>query len=184
MIDEDPDSPMFAHVGANVRRLRATAELSQVALAELSGLSRRTVIKLESGEANVSLSGLDHLARALRVSIVDLVASPVSSHARLDEVAWRGAGDSVAILSAAVPARREAQLWSWNLAVGERYDAEPDETGTHAIIYVAAGQLLVDRLDGCSDLQVGDHCVFPSDQRFSYVNAGRSAVRFVRILTD
>ncbi|MDQ5898241.1 MAG: hypothetical protein QG612_2327, partial [Pseudomonadota bacterium] len=57
--------PVLAHVGANLRRLRAAAGLSQAALAAAADLSRRTLVGLEAGEANLSLAGLDRLARAL-----------------------------------------------------------------------------------------------------------------------
>jgi hypothetical protein len=33
------------------------------------------------------------------------------------------------------------------------------------------------------DTSSGEHCVFPSDQRFSYINIGDTPVRFVRIVT-
>lgn len=50
-------------------RLRLDAGLSQAALADASGVSRRTVIKLEAGEANISLTGLDRLAESLERDI-------------------------------------------------------------------------------------------------------------------
>lgn len=175
---------MLSHVGRNLRRLRAVEEMSQTELAVRSGLSRRTIINIEAGEANPSLSGLDHLARALGVSLVDLVAAPASTRSNVNEVAWRGdAAESLAVLLGAAPARREAEIWEWTLALGERYDAEPDASGCHAMIYVATGALRIDRQDGSDDLATGGHCVFPSDQHFSYINIGKTPVRFVRVVT-
>ena len=85
-------SQVLIHVGANVHRFRTAANLSQVALANRAGVSRRTIIKLESGEANISLTGLDHLADALGVTFVDLVAAPAAAHADMLVVGTRGAG--------------------------------------------------------------------------------------------
>jgi transcriptional regulator with XRE-family HTH domain len=178
------DHPLPSHVGGNLRRLRAVGEMSQTELALRSGLSRRTIIKIEAGEANPSLFGLDHLAQALGVSLVDLVAAPASTPSNINEVAWRGvSAESRAVLLGAAPARGEAELWEWTLAPGERYDAERDATGSHAMVYVASGALRIDREDGRADLAAGGHCVFQSDQRFSYINIGDTPVQFVRIVT-
>ena len=59
---------LLGHVGANVRRLRQERTLSQAGLAELSGISRRMIVAIEGGEANVSLSTIDRLAAALGAS--------------------------------------------------------------------------------------------------------------------
>ena len=52
---------VLAHVSGNLRRFRLAAGLSQVALAEASGISRRMIVALEGGDANISLSSLDKL---------------------------------------------------------------------------------------------------------------------------
>lgn len=180
----EDDRTLLSHVGGNLRRLRAVGGISQTELAERSGLSRRTIIKIEACEANPSLFGLDHLAQALGVSLVDLVAAPASTRSNINEVAWRGvSAESRAVLLGAAPARREAEIWEWTLAPGERYDAEPDATGWHAMVYVATGELRIDREDGRDDLATGGHCVFLSDQRFCYINIGDTPVQFVRIVT-
>lgn len=176
-------SGVLAHVGANLRRLRAAAGLSQAGLADRSGISRRTIIKLEAGDANISLSGLDRLADALNATFVDLVAAPAAPRSHIEEVAWRGpAGDSVAVLLASAPASTEAQLWTWTLGAGDRYDAEPDPVGWHELILVTDGGIRIEREDGDVDLAAGEHAAFPSAQRYSYVNTGSTAARFVRVV--
>ncbi len=176
---------VLTHVSANVRRLRAAAELSQAALAERSGISRRTIIKLEAGEANISLSGLDQLAHALGTTFVELVAAPSAPRSRIDAVAWRGRADaSVAVLLASSPASAEAQLWSWTLGAGDRYDAEPDAPGWHEMILVSEGGIRVEREDGTTELRAGDHLAFSSAQRYSYVAVGDVPARFVRVVVS
>lgn len=180
-----PTSDVLAHVGVNLRRHRGAAGLSQAALAERSGISRRTIIKLEAGEANISLSGLDRLAEALGVTFVDLVAPPAASHTDLDEVAWRGTGaGSVGILRASVPARQEAQLWGWTLGPGDRYDAQPDPDGWHEMVLVTEGSLRIEREDGHVDLEAGEHGVYSSAQHYSYVNTGAATARFARVVVS
>lgn len=179
------DSAVLAHVAANLKRLRNTAGMSQTALAELAGTSRRTIIKLEAGEANIGLSGLDAIAHALDVTFTDLVASPAASRTEINELAWRGAGpDSSAVLRGSAPATSEVQLWNWSLGSGERYDAQPDPAGWHEIIVVTEGRLRLIHETGHTDLEAGQHAIYPSSQRYSYVNDGPAPARFIRIVAS
>ena len=84
---------VLAFVGQNLRAARQNAGLSQAALAEASGLSRRMIVALEQGDTNISLSRLDRLAEALGVGFADLVRDPAAQTLRLDAVAWRGRHD-------------------------------------------------------------------------------------------
>ncbi|WP_336966534.1 XRE family transcriptional regulator [Sphingobium aquiterrae] len=173
---------VLAHVAGNVRRLRQAREMSQSALAERSGISRRMIVAVESGEANVSLSSLDRLAEALGVSFAEIVRSPeATDNRRIDSVAWRGDDpDSRAILLGTAPATREAELWIWTLAEGERYPAEADSAAWHEMLYVIAGELHVETAEGRQVVKTGDFLIFTSDRPYVFANGGRGVVRFVR----
>lgn len=176
-------SPILAQVSANVRRFRIAADLSQVALADRAGISRRTVVKLEGGEANISLTGLDHLAEALGVTFVDLVAAPAAPHTDISEVAWHGSVlGSEAVLLASVPAAKDAQLWAWSLESGDRYDAEPDPEGWSEMILVWEGSIRVEKEDGDVTLHAGGHLALPTAQQYGYVNDGSLTARFMRVV--
>lgn len=60
-------------VGANVRRLRRTANMSQAVLAARAGLSPAYVSMMERGLANPRLETLAALAHALNTSPVDIL---------------------------------------------------------------------------------------------------------------
>jgi transcriptional regulator with XRE-family HTH domain len=60
-------------LAANLRRHRSATHLSQEALAERCGLHRTYVGSVERGERNVTLSSLEVLARALGVSVPELL---------------------------------------------------------------------------------------------------------------
>ena len=168
-----------------MRRFRVAADVSQAALAAESGVSRRTIINLEAGEANVSLSALDHIAAALGVTFVDLVAAPSVPRDAIREVAWRGdSADSVGTLLGSAGATREAQLWTWTLGAGERYDANADPAGWQEMILVTEGALRVEREDGITHLTAGQHVMYSSAQKYSYVNDGVAPVRFVRVVVS
>jgi XRE family transcriptional regulator, regulator of sulfur utilization len=63
------------HLGQHVRALRDAKGLTQEALAECSGLHRVYLAQLEAGRnQNPRLDTLRRLAKALGVSVADLVA--------------------------------------------------------------------------------------------------------------
>lgn len=173
---------VLAHLAENLRRLRAEQGVSQAALAARSGVSRRMIVGIETGESNISLSSLDKIAAALGVGFTDLVRNPASAvRGVIDEVAWRGAhtGSEARMLGSA-PAANEAQLWLWRLAPGDRYQAEPDPTGWFEMIHVIEGELTLERSGGIETFATGATVIFNSDQVYAYANLGREALVFVR----
>ena len=173
---------MLAFVAQNLRRLRQRAGLSQVALAEASGISRRMIVNLEGGATNISLSSLDHLAEALGADFVELVSDPEALSRRIEAVAWRGARpESEAVLLGSVPARSSAQLWTWTLGVGDRYAAEPDPEGWHEMTVVTEGRLLIDLAEGPVTVEAGGYAIYSTAQPYAYVNVYADGVtRFIR----
>jgi len=63
--------------GANVRRYRVAAGLSQEAVAVKMGVDRAYVSGIERGQQNVTLLTMWHLAEALGVKPVDLLDEAV-----------------------------------------------------------------------------------------------------------
>ena len=174
-------SDVLAFVAHNLRRLRRRSGLSQAALAEASGISRRMIVNLEGGETNISLSSLDRLAEALDASFVDLVSDPDAHGRRIDAVAWRGARpESKAVLLGSVPARAEAQLWTWSLGPGDRYTAEPDPENWHEMIVVTEGRLDIELAEGTVTVETGGYAIYSSAQPYAYANAHDGVTRFIR----
>lgn len=86
--ENSPRPAVLQHVSQNVRRLRNCADLSQTALAEKSGVSRRMLVAIEAGEKNVSLATLDRVAEALEVAFSDLIQAPENrDYSRINELA-------------------------------------------------------------------------------------------------
>jgi transcriptional regulator with XRE-family HTH domain len=179
----DSDRPdILTHVAGNVRRLRQARRLSQAALAENAGISRRMIVGIERDGANVSLSTLDRLAAALGTSLAALIRAPDAPDSRrIESTAWRGADPaSRGVLLGSAPASREAELWLWSLAEGETYASEADSGNWHEMLLVIEGRLAIEMADARHDIAAGDFLIFSSAEPYIFVNAGPGAVRFAR----
>ncbi|MYN29612.1 helix-turn-helix domain-containing protein [Duganella sp. CY42W] len=178
---QETSSPALAHAAENVRHYRQQQGLSQDELARRAGLSRRMINGLEAGTANISLSNLDAIALALGVQFVDLVRPPQTDNSDIRSVMWRGASDaSQAVLLGAAPAANMVELWTWALAAGDRYDAQPDQSGFSEMIVVTAGVLDIVFEHETRQLAVGEFAIFSSAQHYAYVNQGTVTAHFVR----
>lgn len=62
------------HLGDAIRSRRGDLDLTQQALADMTGFSRGHIATIERTSGNLRLSSLDKLARALEVDVVDLVS--------------------------------------------------------------------------------------------------------------
>lgn len=62
-----------ATIGEQVRTWRAARRLSQIALAERAGVGAVLIARLELGQTDPRLSSLRKLARALKITVGELV---------------------------------------------------------------------------------------------------------------
>jgi XRE family transcriptional regulator, aerobic/anaerobic benzoate catabolism transcriptional regulator len=72
MVDHDAKATM-AELGARVRAWRARRGMTRRQLASDSGLSERFLADVEAGKGNVSINSLEAAARALNISILELL---------------------------------------------------------------------------------------------------------------
>jgi transcriptional regulator with XRE-family HTH domain len=64
---------VLVRFGKRLREVRQAAGVSQEKLAELAGLHRTYVSSVERGLRNISLVNIDKLARALKVTLAELM---------------------------------------------------------------------------------------------------------------
>ncbi|WP_213605265.1 helix-turn-helix domain-containing protein [Pseudoxanthomonas japonensis] len=173
---------VLEHVAENIRRLRADAGLSQQALSVAADVSRRMLVGIESGDANVSLNTLDRIAEALKVTFADLVKAPSRPGLdRIEALAWSGrVAGSQGVLLATAPASHDVELWAWTLMPGDRYVSAADPAGWHEMFFVIEGCLVIELPDSEHVVAAGDFFVFPSDRDYAYRNDGDAPLRFIR----
>ena len=73
--DKD-QAALLQAIGANVRRLRIEADLTQEKLAELVGINPRTVQKIEAGKLNILVTTFSRIQSALGCQADQLVPAP------------------------------------------------------------------------------------------------------------
>jgi transcriptional regulator with XRE-family HTH domain len=170
-------------VGGNIRQQRLARGLSQQVLAERADLSRRMITLIENGDGNASLATLDRLAAALHVDFATLIA-PQGNHkqgAAKPIQVWQGRDRrSHARLLQSCTLPSPVELWTWQLAPGERYDAEPDPAGMREIILVIAGRLDLELSAAKHRLSSGQSIDFASDQPYAYANNGKVVLKFIK----
>ncbi|NLG69890.1 MAG: helix-turn-helix transcriptional regulator, partial [Firmicutes bacterium] len=75
--------------GQRVREMRTRQGLTQQQLAQRAGMHPAYVGGIERGERNITLDGVDRLARALGVSPAELMASPREGATGGYEARWQ-----------------------------------------------------------------------------------------------
>ena len=182
-----PTADFIARLGDQLRVRRKTAGLTVQQLADRSDVSRRMLTSIELGQANPSLVTVDKVARALDTDLAGLALPDEEPEvltvrpAGSATVMWSGRPDSEALLHVAT--RGGPELWSWTLAPGDRYQAQPDPAGSEELFLVQSGTLTVSAEGAASTVvPAGAAARLASDRDYSYANDGDEPVRFVRVV--
>jgi transcriptional regulator with XRE-family HTH domain len=113
----------------NVTVSRARKRLSQTELAELVGISRPTISRIERGEGDPTLDVLERIAAAFNISISDLFipesGDELSSNAELERRASQSRRGSVnardLLVAVDESADHPAERYAASAATAERY---------------------------------------------------------------
>ena len=90
----DTDQSLLAGIANTVRSHRHQQQLTAGALAERANLSRRFLAEVERGTANISIVRLNSVARALNLSLADLILEATRQQECIALLGIRGAGKS------------------------------------------------------------------------------------------
>lgn len=179
------EAALSAVVAQRIGALRKGLALSFDGLAQRAGLSKGTLVQIEQGGANPSISTLCRLAAALGVSVSDLVAPAevperaVTLLGRNDARSlWTGPAGGSALLLAGTPGPDMLELWTWVLMPGERFEAALHGEGTREIIHVTDGTLALE-VDGLSSVvAAGSTAIARTDRPHAYHNPFTVPARF------
>jgi transcriptional regulator with XRE-family HTH domain len=171
---------LLRSVSSNVVRKRRDLKWSQQELADRSEVSRRMIGMIESGESNVSLATMGHIAAAFNLTFSELVNDD-GGHDQPEKGLrlWQGGPGTQVDLLQSFPASRTVELWKWTIAPGDRYQGEPDLPGYREMIYVIRGELSLEREGGVQVLKAGESIAFPSDRPYAFANSGKGSLSFM-----
>ncbi len=170
MAGSQPHDPhtIGALVAANLRRLRAGAELSIGQLAQRAGLSKSTVSALESGTANPNIETLWALAVALGTPFGQLITQSETS-VRLIK-AGEGArvdfgrdGRHAVRLLASTSQRSARDLYILEAEPARARTVDAHAPGTIEHVVCAAGRMRLGPLGQEVVIEAGDYAVFAGD---------------------
>lgn len=183
---QDP-AEAAAAVGRNVRALRQQRQMTIDALAAASGLSRGTVIQVESARGNPSIATLCSLAAALQVGVASLVSGDppprVTVRAGKDAAAlWTSAAGSRALFRIGTDPPDAVELWDWTLSGGDAFNGEAHPRGTSEVLLVLDGELRLQVGDEHRALAAGDAVVFEARVPHRYANEDVASVRFIMVV--
>ncbi|WP_433292187.1 helix-turn-helix domain-containing protein [Pseudonocardia sp. CA-142604] len=179
-------------VGRNVRALRQQRRMTIDALAAAAGVSRGTVIQIETSRGNPSIATLVSLAAALRVGVASLVdgdSEPRIVVRRAAEAArlWAGAAGSSAVFRIGTDPPDVVELWDWTLQPGDSFDGEAHPMGTREVLSVLSGHLGLRVGNSVQHLDAGDTVLFEAHAPHRYSNdapedGDGTPVRFVMVV--
>ncbi len=180
---DNDSTTVSGHLSRNMAHLRQARNLSQGALASLSGLPRSTVSHIESGSGNPSLRNLVKVADALRVSIEELLVRPrteVHLARSLDlSCVTKGAARITQILPDPISGMSIERV---EIEAGGRLIGAPHVRNAKEYITVVSGGLEISLAGQTHRLKTGDVIAFPGDQSHRYVNVGRGRVMFLSVV--
>jgi transcriptional regulator with XRE-family HTH domain len=173
-----------AALAANVRRIRTARGLSLSDLARRAGVAKATLVGLESGRGNPTVSTLRSLANELGVAIEQLLtdaAAPALHVARAGEGSViRGEGADVRFVHRTPIGG--AMLELYDLAVHRRHASAPHPAGVLEQITVTEGELIVEVGGQTTTLAAGDFIAFSADRPHVY-DIVHGPVRGVMLMT-
>ena len=179
------------NVGSRVRKLRIDQGLTLEALADLSGVSRAMISKLERGEKNPTLVVAAKVAQALRVGLTDLMGVAESRRAvivipKSRRMIFRDAetGFERQLLSPAFESRN-LEFVRHVIPKGETSgDLPPYKPGTEKFLVVEQGKLRV-VIEGQNHvLNAGDSLYFEADTPHRFDNTGRGICSYYLVVSS
>jgi transcriptional regulator with XRE-family HTH domain len=124
-------------VGPRLKRLRTQRRITLTALAELTGISKSTLSRLESGQRRPTLELLLALSQSYRVPLDDLVGAPEVGDPRIRLKPGRVKGRTVIPLT-----RQPDGMQAWKIVISTtKINPEPRAHDGHEWIYVLSGRL-------------------------------------------
>ncbi|HWT02027.1 MAG TPA: XRE family transcriptional regulator [Pyrinomonadaceae bacterium] len=179
------------NVGSRVKKLRARQGLTLEALAELSGVSRAMLSKIERGEKNPTLVVAAKVAQALRVGLTDLMGVSESRRAvvlipKSSRMVFRDpeTGFERQLLSPAFESRSVEFVRHVIPKGATSGDLPAYKAGTEKYLVVEQGRLGVVIEGHAHHLNAGDSLYFEADAPHRFENTGKGVCSYYLVVSS
>lgn len=172
-----------ALIGQRIRARRTSRQWSLDEVATRSGVSRRTLVAIEQGQANPSIAVLSSISDALGIAFAALVGAGATEALQVRRsgegpLLWEGDDGGTAHLAGSLGGSNVAELWEWRMSAGEVHHSAPHPPGTRELLSVHSGKVTLGVQESSVVLAAGDSASHAGDVEHSYANEGRSAAVF------
>lgn len=155
-----------------LRQHREANALSLGALGRRTGLSKTSLMRLETGHANPSLETLWRIGHELGLTIAQLIEQPDPDG---ETVQNADAGTTITSeagmqgrLLAHDPTAHRTEVFELILPAWARFTAEPHDRGTRELVYCVSGTVRCGSTDDPLALTAGDSAEFDGDRAHHY----------------
>jgi transcriptional regulator with XRE-family HTH domain len=172
------DHALGDHLSERLRALRRARGWSLEQLAGVCGVSRSMLSEIERNKANPTVGVALAIARALGVSLNELVGTAEADdplrviRADNDQYVYRSDDQCrIRTLSPLSP-ERELEFYEIELSPGGELRSAPHFTGTREFLTVREGRVRVEVQGRAAALEAGDSIAYPADLPHAIVNDG------------
>jgi transcriptional regulator with XRE-family HTH domain len=175
----DPVDVIGGAVSGRVRQLRAERGWSLEALSQASGVSRSMLSQIERNQANPTLAVTLRIARALGISLGDLVTSPGASSLveviRANDRAYQYRSDENCCIRTLSPLHleKDVEFYEVRIQAGGALRSSAHFKGTREFLTVQKGRVRVQSGSDSEELEPGDSASYRADIEHALVNIGR-----------
>jgi transcriptional regulator with XRE-family HTH domain len=185
MIDfpDQPANPNALNIGQKVRKYRKAATLSLDQLARLSSVSKAMLSQVEQNKANPTIAVVWKIAKALNVSIAELVEIADTKLRfqviRREDERYIFINNTQCTIRTLSPLslEKDIEFYQIDLQPGGRLESEPHFQNTVEILTVAKGRLHVTSADRETTLHAGDSVYYCADVAHLIANPASTAAR-------
>jgi len=173
------DEAISGRFGNRVRELRSANGWSLDQLAKSSGVSRSMLSQIERNNANPTIAVAFRIARALGMTLADLVEDPEATSAirvvRADDRAYHYRSDKDCSIRTLSPLdlEKDVEFYELRLKEGGALRSSAHFEGTREFITVERGKITVESGGDAETLNKGDSANYRADQPHAIINEGR-----------
>jgi XRE family transcriptional regulator, regulator of sulfur utilization len=170
----------------NLKRLRKHAGLTQAELAEAAGLPRATVANLEQPGANPGVQTAISVAKALGVSLDELLAPPPEHrHYKVparEQQEYRAEGGQYVARLVSPISSKGVQIHLVTMQPGCRSVGRPHPLGAQEFYYTLTGTSVLHIEDDHVEVEAGSMVQFPGHRRHIYANPSKEVTTAMSVV--